>query len=91
MKKLNVGSFDPNLDQIVIEGIKYSGAMFRTFGCSFPKNIGLTFRIIEVEDGVLTLETVRPDERRRPDHHDVDEYYKEEIPDVPKPHGPIIP
>jgi hypothetical protein len=51
-------SYDPDKDQITIEGIHYSGSMFRDLG-GFP--IGEVIEIVEREDGVLTVKRYEPE------------------------------
>src|SRR3990172_3842915 len=53
---LDVGLFDPLTDSIDIEGIRYSGSLFRALGCgSFSESIGQVLRIESRADGVVTL------------------------------------
>lgn len=55
---LDVGGFDPFTDTIVIEGTKYSGAMFRdAFG--IKAMIGQIIRIESHEGGVVTVTRMR--------------------------------
>lgn len=49
-------SYDPYTDVLTVEGHKYSGALFRGFAYLA---VGTTVRIINREDGLVTLETVR--------------------------------
>ena len=50
--------YDPVEDVLTIEGVKYSGELFRTFGVCHP---GTAFRVEERrQDGVLVLTTLRP-------------------------------
>lgn len=53
---LRVGQYDINNDYIEIEGIRYSGLLFREFG--FHAMIGEVLRIDKREDGVLTVTRV---------------------------------
>lgn len=49
---------DDAMDTVTVFGIKYSGALFRSFGFGF--NTEDYFRIAKREDGVITLEKVDP-------------------------------
>jgi hypothetical protein len=49
--------FDPKLDVITIEGIRYAGSLFRGFATA---RIGEAFRVVaRSNDGVLVLERIR--------------------------------
>lgn len=56
MSWLNI-EYDPDFDIVTIEGIKYTGALFRELGGLLP--IEKTFRILMRKDGVLTLQTAK--------------------------------
>jgi len=56
---LNVKSSD-NADEIIIYGIRYSGALFRGLGFSIREDE--TFQIIKRADGVVTVQVTRNDE-----------------------------
>lgn len=53
MYELNVGRYDQQLDVIEIEGTKYSGEMFRSFGINAM--VGQILRIDRLDDGVITV------------------------------------
>lgn len=55
MRTLDVGQYDPERDQIEIEGTKYSGELFRAFGCNLKNDAGKVLRIDEKKDGVVTI------------------------------------
>ena len=54
-KELEVGEYDPITDTIEIEGTKYSGHLFREFGCNFPAMVGQVLRIDKKENGLVTV------------------------------------
>jgi len=55
MSKLEVKPYDPERDELEIEGTRYSGAFFRQLGCNFPEMVGQTFQIDKKEDGLVTV------------------------------------
>lgn len=52
MYELDVGEYDPVYDSITIEGIRYSGEVFRSFG--LKEMVGKKFEIIDNDD-ILTV------------------------------------
>lgn len=54
---LAVGEYDSDSDEIEIEGIKYSGMLFRSWGTSvMGRRPGALFRIVSrSEDGMLVI------------------------------------
>jgi len=61
MSELNISDYNPEMDTIEIEGTRYSGALFRELGCSFPTLVGQTIKIIRKENGLVTIERMRDD------------------------------
>ena len=55
---LAVGEYDPHTDTIVIEGTRYSGALFRD-GLGINSMIGQVIRIDRHENGVVTVTRLR--------------------------------
>jgi hypothetical protein len=55
--KLDVGEYDPDTDSIVIEGIQYSGTLFRGLGIHGVAE-GSLVRIIKRDNGVVWLQNV---------------------------------
>ena len=50
--------YDEATDVMIIEGVRYSGALLRGWGRDgFP--VGMCIRIKSRDDGVLTVETIR--------------------------------
>lgn len=47
--------YDAHLDILTVEGIRYSGSLFRGLGIGA---IGTAFRLTERRDGVVTLQTL---------------------------------
>ena len=56
MERLNF-SYDPVNDILTVEGIKYSGEMFRMLG--FQLMVGGHFSLDERYDGILTVTTIQ--------------------------------
>lgn len=48
--------YDENNDFFTIEGIKYSGCLFRQLGGIMP--VDTTFKLVKREDGMLTIESL---------------------------------
>lgn len=48
--------YDPHMDVLTVEGIKYSGAFFRSFARDIPLNTSL--RIVSRDNGVVHIECV---------------------------------
>lgn len=57
MRELDVGKYDPQLDVIEIEGTKYSGELFRSFG--IEAMVGQVLRIDKHENGLITVTVLR--------------------------------
>ena len=53
MRILDVGQYDPDRDEITIEGTRYSGFLFRSLG--FKNMIGQVLRVDSHVDGVVTV------------------------------------
>lgn len=60
MKSLHV-KYDPIQDVLNIEGVKYSGEIFRRFSTSKPED---TFKVIDNSQGVLTMLDVSKEYRK---------------------------
>ena len=60
MNTLDIKPHDPHTDTIEIEGTRYSGSLFREFGCNFPAMVGQTLRIDKKQDGVVTATRIEP-------------------------------
>lgn len=52
---LDVKAYDPITDTIEIEGTRYSGQLFREFGCNFPGLVGHLLRVEKKENGIVTI------------------------------------
>ena len=52
--------YDGRIDLVTIEGIKYSGELFRAFAVG-GLAVGEHLKIIEREDGVITLQRITDD------------------------------
>jgi hypothetical protein len=50
-------SYDAEMDEMTIEGMRFSGGFFRAF--SKDLNVGEPFEIIKREDGVITVHSLR--------------------------------
>lgn len=53
MAPLDVKPYDAEQDVMTIEGIRYSGELFRELG--FSAQVGQLLRVVERTDGVVTL------------------------------------
>lgn len=58
LPSLDVQAYDPWTDTIVIEGTRYSGALFRD-GFGFGAAIGQVLRIDQLKNGVVTITRLR--------------------------------
>lgn len=58
INKLDVKAYDPKTDTIEIEGTRYSGVLFREFGCFFADKIGQILRVEKKENGVVTVKRI---------------------------------
>lgn len=59
MNTLNF-SYDAESDCLTIEGLKYSGEIFRKLGGAFQ--IGIPFILLNRKDGVVTVKAIRFEE-----------------------------
>jgi hypothetical protein len=58
IKTLDIQPYDFDTDSIVIEGIRYSGDLFRTFGVHGCP-VGSVVRIVERKDGIVWLQEIK--------------------------------
>lgn len=57
--RLDIEPYDPNTDSIVIEGIRYSGDLFRDLGIHGVA-AGSLLRVLRRKDGLVYLQVVIP-------------------------------
>lgn len=77
-KPLNF-DYDLSVDILTIEGVKYSGDLFRHLGFE-PSAEDQAFQIVKREDGALTIRTARGPEVREAFEDNTGKFYAEGIP-----------